>query len=353
MLDQLDRQRALAAAGHAEGQQAKARRNLGVALRQRCVAVVALHDAGALFRAHLVVQAKQGDLGAHHGPVGLVVVEYSQALIVASVLQIGADKAAGQGVQAAIFQVHAHEGDVGHDVGPAEGVIELDAVEQGHLPVHQGDVIEIDVTMAFADQAGGLALINLGNQPLVGSIRPLLQGVELLQVSCIAQKRANLLEVLGYRGMDLLRCAERGIEAGMLNLAVEAGQHACQLVNMANGQAAIALQVAEQILLTELASLDQIFDSRAVATQNRRFGAAGNRDNVQVQLGRQAAVQADFFLAEMLALFQRGIVEKAEIDRFLDLVNIVAGQQHPGNMGFNQSKTAYRVVIQVRVLQRS
>ena len=76
-----------------------------------------------------------------------------------------------------------------------------------------------------------------------------------------------------------------------------------------------------------------------------------DRNDVKVQIRRESPVQAQFLAAEMGALFERGIVEKAEIDRLLDLVHVFASQQHPGDVGFHQSEIDDRMVIQRRILQ--
>src|SRR5690606_39614101 len=98
------------------------------------------------------------------------------------VFQPAVDEALGEIAQAAVLEIHGHEGYIAHDVDPAEGVIELYAVEKSHLSGDKGDVIQVDVTMAFTHQPLGLALCQLGNQPLEGSMRPLLKLLELCQV---------------------------------------------------------------------------------------------------------------------------------------------------------------------------
>ncbi|MCY1427672.1 hypothetical protein D9M71_435290 [compost metagenome] len=102
-------------------------------------------------------QAEQGDLGPHQCAVGLVEVQQLQAVIVAGVLQVLADQAPGKRLEATVFQVHGDEGDIGVDIGEAEGLVELDAIEEHHLAVDQGGVAQVDVTVAFADEAFLLA----------------------------------------------------------------------------------------------------------------------------------------------------------------------------------------------------
>src|SRR5690606_1966551 len=107
---------------------------------------------------------------------------------------------------------------------PAEGVIELYAVEQGHLSVDQCDVVQIDVTVAFPNQPVGFTLCQLGNQPLEGSMRPVLQSLELCQVCGVREQLPDLFEVLCHRRVDLLRLAPWGAGRGPLDTLMERRQ---------------------------------------------------------------------------------------------------------------------------------
>ena len=94
------------------------------------------------------------------------------------------------------------------------------------------------------------------------------------------------------------------------------------------------MQVAEQVFLAELSSLDHVFDGLAVPPDDRRLFAAGNGDDAKVEFGGQTAVEAHFLAAEVLALGQGGKVQKAKVDGLLDLVDIVAGSAAPRKYGF-------------------
>src|SRR5690606_8887009 len=93
------------------------------------------------------------------------------------------------------------------------------------------------------------------------------------------------------------------------------------------------------------------FDGRAVAIETGRVLAAADGNDIQVEVRSQTPVQAQLFGAEMRALLEGGEIEETEIDRFLDLVDEVAGEKHPGDMGFHQRETGNRMVVQGWVLQ--
>src|SRR5690606_1656374 len=117
-------------------------------------------------------------------------------------------------------------------------------------------------------------------------------------------------------------------------------------IDMFRSQLTGALHVAQQILLAELTGLDHVFDGRAVAIETGRVLAAADGNDIQVEVRSQAPVQAQLFGAEMRALLEGGEIEETEIDRFLDLVDEVAGEKHPGDMGFHQRETGNRMVVQ-------
>ena len=101
----------------------------------------------------------------------------------------------------------------------------------------------------------------------------------------------------------------------------------------------------------ELTHFQRVFDNRTVAAKLRCIDAAADRQYFQVKTLGQALVEAQLFLAEMLAGTQLGEIEKTEVHRFLELVGKGAGEHHPGNMGFDDLELLYRMRVEGRVLQ--
>ena len=257
--------------------------------------------------------AEQADLGANQGAVGLIEVQQFQALVIAGQLQVLADEATGQALQAAVFQVHRQEPGVGVHVGEAERFVELDAVEDHDLAVNYRSVAQVDITVAFADETLGLALGEQWLEAFEAAFGPGLQGVQLQQVGLVAEERADLLEVLPHRGHDAVRGPGFVFCRHARCVEVEAGDLLSHLVDVRGGQFAIGLQRAEQTVLRKLAHFQGVLDGRAFAAQLRCFGAAGDRQHFEIQILGQALVQAQLFSAEMLASLEAGEVEEAEI----------------------------------------
>jgi hypothetical protein len=67
-------------------------------------------------------------------------------------------------------------------------------------------------------------------------------------------------------------------------------------------------------------------------------------DYVEIQIRREASVEAHFFPTKMRALVEFRIIKEAEIDWFLDFVYVVAGEQDPRNMRLHQRKRADRMI---------
>ncbi|MCY1396535.1 hypothetical protein D9M71_115100 [compost metagenome] len=351
-IDQAHGHVALADSGNAVGDGQKPRRDGAVALCQVGIVAIGAQGSGALHGIGVGRHAEQGDLGPHQCTISLVEVQQFQAGVVTGQLQVLADEAARQRFQAAVFEVHGQECGVGINVGQAERFVELDAVENYHLAIDQGGVAQVDVTMALTNETFSLAYFEQAVKALEAVLGPGLQGIELLQVGLVAEERANLLEVLLHRRHDAVRGTQRMLNRDLGSLQVELGDLPGHLVDVLGGQFTVGLQGAEHLVLRELAHFQRVLDRFAFATQLRRFGATGDRQDVQVQAFGQALVQAQLFVAEVLACGQFGEIEEAEIHRLLELVGIVASQQYPGDMGLDELKLLHRVREQGGVLQR-
>ena len=79
--------------------------------------------------------------------------------------------------------------------------------------------------------------------------------------------------------------------------------------------------------------LHRIFDRCSFSTNNRCTETAADRNYIEVDARRPAPIELELELAVVLAFFQRGVIEESELDRFLDLVGEVSGQQDPRDMG--------------------
>ena len=132
--------------------------------------------------------------------------------------------------------------------------------------------------------------------------------------------------------------------AGDLGGGVPVGYVAPEFLHVFGGQkAGLELPVEAQVLL-EAAHLDGILEHLAVATEADLSVTPRDRYDTYVQVRRPGPVQAYLFLTAMLSFLERAEVEKIEDDGFLDLVNVIAGEKHPGNVCLDEVDGIDRVV---------
>jgi len=71
----------------------------------------------------------------------------------------------------------------------------------------------------------------------------------------------------------------------------------------------------------------------ASAAERQPSVRARDRNDAQINLGREGVVDREFGLAGGFALRERGIVEERKLDRALDLVGALAGEKHGCRVG--------------------
>src|SRR5690606_11850125 len=76
----------------------------------------------------------------------------------------------------------------------------------------------------------------------------------------------------------------------------------------------------EQRLIGKLAHLDGVLDRVPVTADAGLRRRAGNRDDVEVEIRREATIQPEFLEAVPVAAVERREVEEAQRDRLFDLV---------------------------------
>ena len=78
--------------------------------------------------------------------------------------------------------------------------------------------------------------------------------------------------------------------------------------------------------------LQGIVHGRPRAAHPHPAPGGGNGDDLQIDFGTEAAVEAEFFLKIVVAAAQGGEVQKPQVHRFFDLVGEVIGDEHPGDV---------------------
>jgi hypothetical protein len=113
-----------------------------------------------------------------------------------------------------------------------------------------------------------------------------------------------------------------------------------ELLHVGDGQQSVRELAVETQGLVEAHHLHRVLEYFAVAADGWLVRRPRDRNDLQVQFRRPRPVEPKFLFAIMLALFQRAEIEEVEYDRLLDLVGVVAGEDYPGNVRFQQFDVA-------------
>src|SRR5206468_9457576 len=103
--------------------------------------------------------------------------------------------------------------------------------------------------------------------------------------------------------------------------------------------------MAQQGFLGELHHFDGILNGYAPVVKTRALWRAINSYHVEIQLWCQAAIQAEFFLAEEVPFGERREINKAQIDGLFNLVGVWASQHDPRDMGLQNRDLGSRMLV--------
>ena len=117
-------------------------------------------------------------------------------------------------------------------------------------------------------------------------------------------------------------------------------------------QFAALRQVVERVFRREAAHLHRVFERSARTAETRRIRTAGDPHDTEVIAGSQTPVQPHLLVAGLTAQRKRAEIEESEIDGFLDLVGVIAGEQHPGDMRLDQPHLADGMAVAFSLRQQ-
>ena len=123
---------------------------------------------------------------------------------------------------------------------------------------------------------------------------------------------------------------------GDLDPAVERGDERRQRVDLRSAERPARERATRERVLRKLAHPDRVFDRRTRAAEGGPVGGPGDRDDVEIELRREAPVQRELELAVPAALVERREVREAQLHRLLELVGVAAGQEHVRNVRLDQ-----------------
>ena len=231
----------------------------------------------------------------------------------------------------------------------AQRVVELQRVEQHRRTLGPDDIGQVQITVHLTHMAGAAAQVHQAGQCGAAGLGPALQrgdgGLVGLgrAVPTLWQQRGQLDQVLAGPMAGGLSPTKTGRRRWLL--VMEARHHRRQTVDPRPGQLAALRQPVQSLTVVEAAHLHSPVDHRRALGQRitRRgdacaVGSLAHRHHGLVPTRRGAAVQPQLLLAGLAPCRHGGEIDKAHQHRFFQLVDQAAGQQHRGQMGFDQPR---------------
>ena len=165
--------------------------------------------------------------------------------------------------------------------------------------------------------------------PLQDPELPAPHGVERLARDEPADERLHLHEVLDdvvANRLDRARLRRRG------RVGEEAGEPRRQTRQMLGRQRAPAEQCLGALLVREPPHADGVVDDLAVGAEPVALRAEPDRDDAEIDVGREPSVQPHLVLAAAPAPLERRVVHEPVVDGPLELPDFPVGEEHPGDV---------------------
>src|SRR5690554_6941930 len=179
-------------------------------------------------------------------------------------------------------------------------------------------------------------------------------GGQLLQQTPVIRSqmvRRDVAEVVGDHFPQGVGFAPGAVLGHNRNFLMELGDLLGQQVYpVAFEQVTLQQSVKAQFRIKLIHSHGILYDAVA-GTQNGLGAGAANRHYIDIDVRRQTLVKAQLLFAAVASLLKRCKVEKAEVDRLLDLVGKFAREQQPGDVCLNHLYRAGRMRIESGLAQ--
>ncbi len=291
------------------------------------------------------------DLGPHQCAVRHVERETTAGRIVTTAGQIAADEGMRMRGAATCGEIGHQEGDLLRNIHPAQGRIELQAVEgvQRAVPAHH--VAAMQVAVALAHEAIRTACAHPWRKRVQPGQQCRALGLHALRAIAICFQRCGLFEIRLDGRAHHGRTAPLHALRGGWQRGVDVSQRAAEGTQFGRLGTLRFEQPVEFVLARELPHAHRVLQHRAVAAHPRLAAAMHDRAHVQIQRRGEAPVQAHLLAAQLEPALRLAHVQERMAHGTLDLVGKLAGQQHPGNVGLHQLHVAHGMRIGSRLEQ--
>src|SRR5215831_994939 len=167
------------------------------------------------------------------------------------------------------------------------------------------------IAVAFAHETVALARYEIA---ATSDKRALAPGFEFTGVGLpdrVIDGIEEVLKILLHGLIDSLRCPKVARRFCRRDAGMKRTHRMGQEVDVRHLQLAGLYEMAQQGSLGKLHHFHRILNGSTLAVQTRSLWRARDGDHVEVQLGCQTAIEAEFFLTEEVAFGERGEIDKA------------------------------------------
>ncbi len=207
--------------------------------------------------------------------------------------------------------------------------------------------MEIPVTLADSPLADATLeqLLVLDKEP----IRPVLNVLETFPRDQLPDVAVGLGEVLIGVELDRLDLTERVDIRATTGVAVERHKDLDEDIQLVGGQLAAFEDADTEIVVFELSHRDRPVHDLALAADEQTLAVESHRLDPEIDVGCEPAVELDLPAAVPFTKLEGREIEEPEIDRLLDLVRPLAGQQDRRDVGLDVSDLVDGVRIGPRI----
>ncbi len=294
-------------------------------------------------------------LAADVGALAGVERDQCSELRIAGAVCISGDQARGQVGAAMVLEVHRQEGDVGGHVAMAEGRVELDTVDDDEVVGHRVDVLGVQIAVAVADAAVRLAAAEPRVERAQTGVTPALDDRVVGGADGIAVQRADLGEVLVHQSRDHVRIAAVRDGGAGGGARVERHQTVGDAVDERRVDRPLGEQTRQHPVRGQAAHVHGVLDRPGGVGRSEREAAVARDDgqDAAIDVAGESAVEPHLLVAEVTPPLERGEIEEGEADRFLQLVDVIAGEEHVGDVRLDQLDAVGRRRIEARHQHRA
>ena len=250
-----------------------------------------------------------------------------------------------------MVEVHSQESHLGGDIGIAERVVKLYTVVNADA-VGETNMCGVEVAVAVPYAAVVNPLLKQGGVFLEEMTGALLEIVIFVRRDNGADVFCRLAEIIfqGNPG-DCFKGAKIADNLAGSRAPVEDRQFLRHPGEHVRRYLVLRQELVHHGLLRQAAHLDGVFLYVSPAVHDDFTVVAGDRDDFQVRIRAETAVELQFLDTEGEAFFQRGVVQEPHVHRFLNLVNNVVGEEDVGYLGLYKFHPLRRLGVGLRVEQ--